>query len=150
MSHIESVSVVITDLEAVKAACARLGAQFIEGKTNYVWFGWSVGDYPLPEGMTKEELGHCAHVIRVPGVSYEVGLVKLKDKAGYKLAYDFYGTATQGGGLKSKFCNPGSTKMEKLVDAYSIEVLKRQAARRGYRAVESVVNGKLQLQVVVR
>ncbi len=143
MSHIESVNVVLTDLEAVKKACTRLGVEFIEGKKTYGWFGRSVGDYPLPVGMTVEELGKCDHVIHVPGVDYEVGLIANKDGKGYKLAYDFWGSARQGGGLLAKF-GKGVTK---LVDAYSIEALRRVAQRKGYLVAEKVEGAKTILTV---
>ena len=143
MSHIESAKVVLTDLKAVKLACARLGVEFIEGRKAYTWYGRSVGDHPLPEGMTKESLGHCNHVIRVPGVDYEVGLVELPDKKGYRLAYDFWGSARQGGGLLAKF-GKGLTN---LIDAYSVEALKLKAKAKGYLATEKLVDGKIHLSV---
>lgn len=145
MSHIESVSVVITDLNALKAACTRLGVEFLENKKEYNWFGRSVGDYPLPAGFTAEELGKCEHVIKVPGVRYEVGVVPLKTGKGYTLLYDFYGRSGHHDGekLRDKF----GTGLTKLVDAYSIEALKAKARAKGYISSEKVVNGKTQLVV---
>lgn len=141
MSHVESVDTVLTDLEAVKAACARLGVDFVEGKKTYNWYGRHVGDHPLPKGVTKEELGKCDHVIRVPGVAYEVGLVRNKEGKGYKLAYDFWGP---GQGLLQKFGN----NLTKLVDAYSVEALKAKAKRLGYLTKETTTSsGAIQLKV---
>ena len=111
MSHVETVKVNITDLEALKKACERLGVEFHEGQTHYEWYGHSVGDYPIPAGLTKTDLGHCAHAIHVPGVKYEIGIVPNKSGKGYTLAYDFWGP---GQGLQKKFCNPGSNGIEKL------------------------------------
>src|ERR1039458_6520976 len=129
MSHIESVNVVITDLEALKDACKRLGVDFIANKKTYNWFGYSVGDTPLPEGFTAEELGHCDHAIHVPGVTYEVGVVPCKKGKGYTLLVDFWGKSGRHDGekLKAKF----GAGLTKLVDAYSIEALKRKARAKG-------------------
>ena len=130
MSHVESVNVTITDLEALKAACKRMGVEFVENKKTYAWWGHSVGDYPIPAGFTKEDLGKCDHVIRVPGVGYEVGVVKKKDGKGYTMLYDFYG---KGQGLLTKF-GKGLTR---LVDNYSVEALKAKARRLGYMSQET-------------
>lgn len=145
MSHIESVNVVITDLTALKAACTRLGVEFLENKKTYNWFGRSVGDYPIPNGFAAEDLGKCEHAIKVPGVRYEVGVVPLKEGKGYTLLYDFYGrSATHDGEkLKQKF-GDGLTK---LVDAYSLEALKAKARAKGYMSQEKTVNGKTHLVV---
>jgi hypothetical protein len=145
MSHVESVNVQITDLEALKDACKRLGVEFVPGKKNYNWFGRSVGDYKLPEGFTAEELGKCEHVIKVPGVNYEIGVVPAKKGKGYTLLFDFWGSAGRHDGmkLKAKF----GAGLTKLVDAYSIEALKRKAKSKGYLTTEKVVDGKTHLVV---
>ena len=55
-----------------------------------------MGDYPLPVGFKKEELGRCYHAIQIPGASYEIGVVQ-KDNE-WKLLWDFYSS----GGLQQK------------------------------------------------
>lgn len=143
MSHIETVSVKITDLNALKSACAVLGVEWVEGKRTYQWFGRSVGDYPVPEGFSAEDLGNCEHVIRVPGVDYEIGVVKCPDGPGYTCLYDFWGP---GEGLLKKF-GKGLTK---LIDRYSVEALKAKARAKGYMSREAQLsNGKTQLIVTV-
>ena len=150
MSHIESVKVTITDLEALKDACTAMGVEFVQGKKEYNWFGQSVGDHPLPAGFAKEDLGKCDHVIRVPGVNYEVGVVPArtadgKAAKGFTLLYDFWGSAGRhdGSKLKAKF-GDGLTK---LVDEYSLAALKRKAAAKGYLTTTKVVDGKIHLTV---
>ena len=147
MSHVESVSVTITVLNALKAACTRLGVEFLENKKTYNWFGRSVGDYPLPAGFTAEDLGKCEHAIHVPGVRYEIGVVPLKSGKGYTLLYDFYGrsAAHDGEKLKEKFGNG----LKKLVDAYSLAALKRQARAKGYLSHETKKDGRTLLTVSV-
>jgi hypothetical protein len=90
MSHITSININITDLSALKAAITEFGAEWREGQQTYTWFGRSVGDYPLPEGFTKEDLGKCEHAIRLPGCEYEIGIVRKKDGTGFTLLYDYW------------------------------------------------------------
>lgn len=110
MSHLVSVAIEITDLDAVKATCRELGLQFLQGQKTYNWYGYSVGDYPLPDGFTKEDLGHCEHAIGIPGTTWQVGLAKPRNGKGYRLLFDFYGTQGRpilealGGQQAHKFC----------------------------------------------
>ena len=137
MSHIETVSVHIADLEALKAACKRMGVDFREGQKTFVSY---TGKNP------------CEHAIHIEGVLYEIGLVDGKTKVkSWNLAADLdFGPGIE---LKRKFCKlteHGSYThgYENLIDAYSIEVLKRKARAQGYRAVESKLpNGKVKLTV---
>jgi hypothetical protein len=159
MSHVERVNVVITDLKALEAACKRLGVEFAEGKKTYNWFETSVGDYKLPDGFAASDLGKCAHAIKVPGVTYEVGVVPARNPdgtpaKGFTLLYDFWGVGgkrRQGGvhdgqQLKKKF-GEGLTK---LVDAYSLEALKAKARAQGHITREVVrPDGKINLHVTV-
>jgi hypothetical protein len=155
MSHVESVNVVITDLKALEAACARLGVEFVQNKKTYEWFGTSVGDYKLPVGFAASDLGHCAHAIRVPGVTYEVGVVPARNPdgtpaKGFTLLYDFWGTGANkrhdGELLKKKF----GAGLTQLVDAYSIEALKAKARAQGHLTREVVrPDGKINLHVTV-
>lgn len=121
MSHITSLqqSITINNLAALKRAieefCPQL--EFVAGQTHYrTWKdnhqGRLVGDWPLPEGMTAEEIGENAvHVIRVKeeylqarrlqrgdaSAPYEIGVVPHPEKPGeYLLMTDWY---SQGNGL---------------------------------------------------
>lgn len=139
MSHIETVKTTLTDIKAVRAACERLGVEFVEGKRTYKWYGRALGK--VPEGLDPKDLGKCDHVIKVPGVEYEVGLVQAKDGKGYRLAYDLWGP---GAGLAQKF----GKSMDKLIDAYSVEALKLKARAKGYLTSEKVTtDGKILLTV---
>jgi hypothetical protein len=126
MSHITTIKTEIRDLDALKSACAECGAVFVEGQTSYNWFGSSVGDYPLPEGITTDQLGKCSHAINVPGVEYEIGVVK-KPNGHYTLAYDFWGP---GQGLLQKF----GESCRHLVQLYAVHKTIREARKKGYTA----------------
>ncbi len=122
MSHIAKIETKLTDLFALRAACNQLGFQFIEGAKTYAWYGRWVGDTKLPEGLKIEDLGKCDHAIHVPGAKYEVGVVRTH--SGYELRWDYW----QSGGLMEKL---GGQNAGRLVQAYSIEKTKREAARMG-------------------
>lgn len=148
MSHIEKCSVVVADLEALETACKRLGAQLLRDVHTYRWYGRSVGDTPLPDGFTANDLGKCDHVIKVPGVNYEIGVVRNRVGKGYSLLYDFWGVKVpnsphDGHKLLEKFGQGLTT----LIDRYSVETLKRQARAKGYTTEEKTVGKKTVLTV---
>jgi hypothetical protein len=120
MSHVTVIAVELKDLDALKAVCAALGLELRENQKTYRWYGHHVGDYPIPEGFTKADLGKCDHAIAVKGNrdAYEVGLVKRGDA--FIPLWDFW----QGGyGLREKIGEGGST----LISAYTKEVAVRKA-----------------------
>lgn len=129
MSHVAKIEIEIKDLEALKAAAARIGCRFVPHQRSYRWYGTHVGDYPLPDGFAASDLGRCEHAIFVPGASYEVGVCRRRDgKPGYTLLWDFWG----GGGLEKQLGPNG----QRLIQAYGIEAAKRAARRAGYRVTE--------------
>ncbi len=126
MSHVSAIELEIKDLDALKAACERLGLKWLEGKTTYRWYGQWVGDYPLPEGFKVEDLGKCSHAISVPGAAYEIGVVNRNGKT--TLLWDFWSS----GGLEKVLGKGGG----KLKQAYAVEAAKRAAKKAGYRVQE--------------
>lgn len=138
MSHVSKIKVEIRSLEALKAACHRLGFEFIEGQKTYKWYGVFMGDYPLEEGVKQEDLGKCDHAISVPNCRYEVGVVQKGDH--YDLHYDFW----QSGGLNVALGENAC----KLVQAYAVEAAREEAQRQGYSVFEEVLqDGSIQLHV---
>lgn len=133
MSHVVDMKIEIRDMQALEKACSRLGLELVKNQKTYKWFGRSVGDYPVPEGFTADELGKCDHAIRVKGNAgaYEVGVVKRKDGPGYQLIWDFW----QGGyGLQEKIGADGGL----LKQHYAAQVAKKQLLREGYRVEERI------------
>ena len=126
MSHVSTIEIEIKDIEALKAACQRLGYEFREGQTSYRWFGRFVGNYPLPQGFKVEDLGRCTHAIRVPGADYEIGVVTREGKT--TLLWDFW----RAGGLENVVGKNGA----KLKQAYAAEATKRAAKKAGYLVTE--------------
>lgn len=114
-----------------------MGLTFIEDKPNYVWYGKFMNDYPLPEGVNKEDLGKCNHVIQVPDSHYEIGVVKDKDKEEYNLIYDFWR-----GQQIEKVC--GGRTLGKLKAKYTITELqlKLKAKKAKYREEQKEKDGQ--------
>jgi hypothetical protein len=119
MSHtVEIKDLLIRDLPALSRAAQRLGLELVPNQTTYRWYGRSVGDHPLPEGFTKEEMGQCEHAIRIPNNphAYEIGIVTRRDgQPGYALHWDFW---NGGYGLAERIGEEG----ERLRQAYALEV----------------------------
>lgn len=140
MSHISTIQIEIKSLEALKKACTRLGFAWAQGQKTYKWYGTFMGDYPLPSGIKKENLGKCDHAIRVPGATYEVGVVSQGDK--HVLLYDFWTY----GGLEEKL----GPNAERLIQAYAVEAAREEAERQGYSVYEEdMSDGSVKLHIQV-
>ncbi len=158
MSHVATVELDIKSLDDLDSACKRLGLELVRGKETYHWYGRSVGDYPLPDGFTADDLGKCSHAIRVPPIAaarlaeqyraeygepmppYEIGVVARRDgKPGFSLMWDFF----EGGfGLESIV---GKDCMH-LRQAYAISAATRAARMQGMQVREHKrADGSVQL-----
>lgn len=124
--HVAAIDLEIKSLDALRLACTRLGFEFREGQTSYAWWGRWMGDYALPEGVSKEDLGKCDHAIHVPGASYEVGVAMRGGS--WRLLWDSWET----GGLEKAL----GTDCQRLKQAYGIEAAKLEAQRQGYSVWE--------------
>lgn len=132
MSHVIDVGVKIKDLDCLRKAIASIAKlEWREGKKTYNWWGRSVGDYPMPKGFTKAELGKCEHAIGLKGSPwldrpdleqpYEVGVVRSKtDPDAYTLLFDFYGGGRGTAEHTGQMC-------EKILRAYEVQVALKEA-----------------------
>lgn len=120
----------VKNLSALQRAGEKLGLVFREEST-YRWYGVSVGDYPLPEGITRDQLGKCHYTLSVPNNSeaYQVGIVRM-DNGEYALLWDFW---NGGFGLRELVGVDGC----KLTAEYEAEVIKEIAAEMGYSIHET-------------
>jgi hypothetical protein len=118
VSHVTEIKVKILDLDALARAAKRCGLE-VRRKQNYKWYGRHVGDYPMPKGMTQDDLGKCHMALGVIGnnEAYEVGVVADKSHNGeYMLVWDFWGG---GYGLEKSVGKDAC----KLRQAYALEVV---------------------------
>lgn len=146
MSHLDSIAVTITDLNALKLAAKEFGALWVEGKKTFNWHGRYVGDTPMPENLKGIKPGTCDHVIQLPGVNYEVGVVKLA-AGGYTLAHDYYEHSScghDGHKLVEKF----GQGLKKLCAAYSTQKTCLWANSKGYLVQRKpLANGRTELVI---
>lgn len=136
MSHVVAAQVEISDLDALEAACKEMGATLVRNQKTFTWYGRWVGDYGQADaayrnGVKTEDYGKCDHAIRVPGVRYEVGVVK-QPNGKFKLVYDFYGNDGHNDGqqLKAKFGDGCAT----LIEGYTTHKVLQDAKKRGHIA----------------
>lgn len=142
MSHVVSISVKLTDLEAIKATCKELGLVFKQSQKTYRWYGHSVGDTPLPAGFTAAELGHCEHAIEVPGAGYDIGLARAKDGNGFVMLFDYWGPGQPI--LKAV----GGEKANRFVQLYGVNKATLAARKLGHSVTRSVAkNGAINLTI---
>lgn len=141
LSHVVSVDIEINDIAAVRAACQRMGWEFKEGQQTYKWWGKSVGDYPLPDGVSADDLGKCDHAIGLPGAAWEIGLMKRDGK--FVPVWDYF----SGGGLENILPENG---MNGFLQAYAIEKAKVECRKQGRSVHETKrEDGSVRLEVRV-
>jgi len=122
VSHVTLVDIEIKDLDALRQACVDLGLEFKEGQKTFKWYGTHVGDYDIPAGFKKSDMGKCDHAIGVKGNkdAYEIGVVKRRDgKSGYHLMWDFW---NGGYGLQAAV----GAKCGKLAQSYAEKVVQKK------------------------
>jgi hypothetical protein len=127
LSHITKIELKIKDLECLKQACETLGFEFRENQKNYAWYGRWVGNQPLPEEISEDELGTCDHAIHVPGCQFEVGV--LKKGRHYILLWDTW--------VKGKLTNALGKDAGILKQAYTVATVKKAARKKQYRITET-------------
>jgi hypothetical protein len=128
MSHVDVIEMELLDLDGLGKAASFLGMELVK-QDHYRWFGKHMGDYPVPAGFTKQDLGKCEHVLRIKSNSsaYEVGITRRKDgQPGYVMLWDFW---AGGMGLQEAIGKDAC----KLRREYAIQVGMKRAAREGWR-----------------
>lgn len=147
MSHVVSIAVEIgidsDSIAAVKQVCRELGLTFKEHQKTYKWWGESVGDYKIPDGFTKEDLGKCEHAIGIPGISWEVGLAKPRNGKGLRLMFDFFGY--EGRPILEKL---GGEKANKFVQLYGVAKAEIAARKLGHAVSrQTLKNGSINVLI---
>ena len=121
MSHISQIELEVTDLESLDRACRHIGLTLNRNQLTFKWYDGN---------------GQCDHAIRIPGASYEIGLIKKDGK--YQLQTDFWDDKIsevigENGGL--------------LKQRYAVEQTRTQAIRKGYRVIERQIDNTVRLHV---
>lgn len=141
MSHVTTLELEVHSLEALKDACKALGLELVMNQTTFKWYGTHVGDYALPEGFTKNDMGKCLHAIRIPGDTraYEIGVTNRRDgKKGYTLLWDFW---AGGYGMQEKVGKEGGL----MKQAYAIARAKKEALKMSQKSKVTKLKNNYQL-----
>ena len=160
MSHVITSKAAILNLDALAVACERRGLELVPNQETFRWYGHSIGDYPLPDGFTEEDMGHCVHAIRIPGEPeqhghkpYEIGLVEAREPDGhggfqtvegkFTLMYDFW---SGGYGMKDK---AGGEQCQGLVQEYVCAVAEETLGEHWIQDREVLKDGTMVLTLTV-
>jgi len=138
MSHVTKIGQIITDLDSLKRACEDCGCELIIGQKTFRWYGQWVNDYDVANsayhhGIKPEDYGKCEHAIRVKGANsrtYEVGVCKNPQGAGFVLVYDNY---CGGNGLEAKI----GREAVNVVQGYSSHAAHKHLTIAGFRVAKS-------------
>lgn len=126
MSHVTTLNLNITDLEALDAACKTLGLELVRGQTKFHTY------------FTQD--GSCEHAIRIPNDkrAYEIGLITRRDgQQGYQMLWDTY---AGGYGMVAKVGDGMST----LKKNYAAKVSAKYIQKQGFRVTQRIAtNGNI-------
>src|ERR1700687_6418581 len=114
--QLAQLTLLIRDLEVLRAVCRWRGWEFRSGQRTYRWFGRWLDTTPPPA------VGCCAHAIGIPGCGYEVGLVAKSNH--YLPVWD----SGPEGGLERALGPCGRL----LWRSYTIEKVRREEHQRGH------------------
>jgi hypothetical protein len=147
VSHVATVEMEVNDLSILKTVCDELGLQFMEGQTTYKWYGKWVNDYhgndaAYRHGVDPKNYGKCEHAIRVPGATYEIGVVR-NQKGKLCLVWDAWGGG--GGHLIEKVCGKGCAK---LLESYSKQLVTKQLKAKGYYKSTETKNSQGETELI--
>ena len=121
MSHISKIELEVKDLGVLAQACTRLGLSLLKGQKTFRWYG---------------QEAPCDHCIRVPGASYEIGI--LTKGGSYELTCDFYDK-----NLEKVLGQKGRL----LKQAYAAEKTRIEARKKGYSVIERQTETGIQIHV---
>ena len=115
MSHVDKMELICTSLNAAGRMAVKHGGVLTKAET-YEWFKQHVGDYPLPAGVSIEDLGKCEYKITFPDCRYEVGLLPNPNGEGWIMIYDFWDKQ-----LMYKIGGPKALKLQETLLLYQSE-----------------------------
>lgn len=134
MSHITTIDIEISNLDALDHAAKELGGLLQRNKTTYNWYG----SRPNP----------CAHAISLPGVHYEVGVCANTKKPGtYTLNFDPYGSGNHGRHDGGRVLQAFGDGLKKLKQLYGVHTATLAAKKKGYLVTRKQVGGTIKLQI---
>lgn len=116
MSHTATITTNIVDLDALAAAVQALGAQVVRNVTSFQQY---------------RSKGKCHHVIRLPGVKYEVGVAESREHRKFDLLFDPFGFDGSQRDDGHKLVAAFGPSLLKIVQHYNVERTARLCAKNG-------------------
>ena len=123
MSHIATIDLKITDLDALEKAAEALDMELVRNTTKFHWYNDRSFD---PAGYDRAQ--KCQHILRVKNAGqydYEIGLVPRGDGQGFEPIYD-----PMGANAIHKRAGQGCAKLKQQ---YSAQVSVKALRKQGYR-----------------
>lgn len=147
MSHVCSVAVEITDLDAFADACKELGGEYLPEENNWRWYGKWLDDFAAKDaayknGIKPEVYGKAdAGVAKFAGCDWDVGLYKHPTKAG--VFVPVFDTYADGHGLTKLL----GKRLETLKTEYAAAVARKTLRHQGWIVKRTVdeKTGRLRL-----
>lgn len=132
MSHITKVDLQIKDLTALQAAAKRLGLEFAAA-TEHRYFG--------------NKMNPCEYKLSIKDnpIAYEIGVARAEDGT-YALSYDAWG----GGNGMMAIVSTDGKNLNKIKQAYGVELAKSHLRKQGHRITERVrPDGSIEIQAAI-
>ena len=144
MSHTSAISsVIITDLNALRAAISELKGQGVNCDL-------LENAKPRAYYADQQGMGQAPYVVRLNDGPYDVGLYRNQADTGYEAKFDTYGghVARYLGAETTGEESRAQGAMGKLLNLYAVQAATREATRKGYRVQRiNQPNGGVQLQI---
>lgn len=128
-------------IAALSDAVAAMGGALVKADT-FNWWGTSVGDYPIPKGLTKEDLGKCEYRIEVPGTTWHIGVIRNpQDQSKMAFVFDFYGSR---GKVLQQFAGADCNELTKQYQLHAVAAWAKSKGRQV--SVQHADNGSILVQ----
>lgn len=125
------------NLRTLIEMCRAEGWEFLANQTHFKWYGTHIGDYPMPQGYTEDDMGKCTHAIKIPGAAYEIGVIVKDGKI--DLVWDFW----RSGGLQQALGDNAGL----LTKAYTLAETRRKAHHARRRFTETKHEGYSEIRI---
>lgn len=129
MSHVSTIELEVSDLDALEKAASSCGLEMVRNQTSIRWYGRWVRDYhgddaAYKHGISPETYGKCSHALRVPNnnEAYEVGILDNGDGT-YKIYFDHWGP---GKAVVDRIGRYGEKLKQQYVKVKAIQALQKK------------------------
>lgn len=145
MSHVVAGKQEVKDIDSFEQACKNLGLTFVRNQKTFSWFGQWLNDFQAKEaafnlGIEPSKYGTCEHAVKVPGSTYEIGLMR-NNEGRLLVVFDFWGV--NGRAIQEKVGDVGNLLMQE----YALCVGERTAKSRGYNTQRIRMSDRVRLRV---